>query len=166
MLGINLVFAGFALSLNGVSYFTKIDRKMIGFANLVVGLIIFINSVIGVLQANCIADYSNAAGGFLFAVNYILIFISHIKEDVFKMFGFFELFATIVSLIYVVSTALSGVYILTYLWAMWAVLWFEGFLDSFCNVKGMAKVSPFILIANGILSTFVPGILILLGIIL
>ena len=166
MLGINLLFAGFALSLNGASYFVKIDRKMIGFANLVVGLIIALNSIIGVVQASGIADYSNAAGGFLFAVNYILIFVSHIKEDNFKMFGFFELFATIVSIIYAVSTALSGVYILTYLWAMWALLWLEGFLDSFCGVKGMNKVSPIILIANGVLSTFVPGVLILLGIIL
>ena len=166
MLGINLLFAGFALSLNGVSYFVKIDRKMIGFANLIVGLIIALNSIIGVVQASGIADYSNAAGGFLFAVNYILIFVSHIKEDNFKMFGFFELFATVVSIIYAVSTALSGVYILTYLWAMWALLWLEGFLDSFCGVKGMSKVSPIILIANGVLSTFVPGVLILLGIIL
>ena len=166
MLGINLLFAGFALSLNGVSYFVKVDRKMIGYANLIVGLIIFINSIIGVLHASAIADYSNAAGGFLFAVNYILIFISHIREDNFKLFGFFELFATIVSLIYVVYTAIGGVYILTYLWAMWAALWLEGFLDSFCNIKVMVKVSPFMLMANGILSTFVPGVLILLGIIL
>ena len=166
MLGINLLFAGFALSLNGVSYFVKIDRKMIGFANLIVGLIILTNSIIGVVQATGIADYSNAAGGFLFAVNYILIFISHIKEDNFKLFGFFELFATIVSLIYTVTTAIAGVYILTYLWAMWAVLWFEGFLDSFCGIRAMSKVSPIILLANGLFSTFVPGVLILLGIIL
>ena len=166
MLGINLLFAGFALSLNGLSYYVKIDRKMIGFANLMVGAIIFINSVIGVLQATSIEGYSNSAGGFLFAVNYFLIFISHIKEDNFKLFGFYELFASIISLIYVVSTAISGAYILTYLWVMWAVLWFEGFLDSFCNVKAMSKASPIVLLANGVLSTFVPGILILLGIIL
>ena len=166
MLGINLLFAGFALSLNGLSYYVKMDRKMIAFANLLVGAIIFINSIIGVFEATSIADYSNSAGGFLFAVNYLLIFISHIKEDTFKLFGFYELFASIVSAIYVISTAISGIYILTYLWAMWAVLWFEGFLDSFCNVKTMSKISPIILIANGILSTFVPGILILLGIIL
>ena len=166
MLGINLMFAGFALSLNGVSYYVKINRKMIAFANLLVGAIIFINSVIGVLQAASIADYSNSAGGFLFAVNYLLIFISHIKEDTFKLFGFYELFAFIVSAIYVVSTAINGIYILTYLWAMWAILWFEGFLDSFCNIKNMDRISPIFLIANGILSTFVPGILILLGIIL
>lgn len=166
MLGINLLFAGLALSINGVAYYVKFDRKVLGFVNLIVGLIIFINSIVGVLQASQITDYSNSAGGFLFAVNYILLYISHTKEDNFKVFGFFELFACIVSVVYMISSAIEGVYILTYLWLMWEVLWFEGFLDSFCGIKVMSKISPIVLIANGLFSTFIPGILILLGIIL
>ena len=44
MLGVNLLFAGFALTLNGVSYITAVDNKVKGMVNVFVGGIIAVNA--------------------------------------------------------------------------------------------------------------------------
>jgi hypothetical protein len=49
---------------------------------------------------------------------------------------------------------------------MWGVLWAQSFLASLLCIKAIDKFSPHILILNGVASTFIPGFLILLGVIL
>jgi len=168
MLGINLLFAGFALTLNGVSYLTKVDDRVKGAANVLVGLIIAINAVFQVAAADSPITHGFAAAMWLFALNYFII-AAHIffKADNWKVFGLYSLFAAIVSFVFAGDTAITGgPWEMIYLWGMWGILWVQSFLAILCGNKAVDKLTPHVLILNGIASTFVPGFLILLGIIL
>jgi len=174
MLGVNLLFAGFALTLNGISYFTAVDNRIKAIANILVGIVIGTNAIIqtsGAAELGFFWEFGFAAAMWLFSLNYFII-AAHIllKADNWKIFGIFSGFATLVSLIFMGETIwlvlndAEGIAVMIYLWAMWMVLWLQSFLAIF--VPSIDKYSPHTLIANGIASTFIPGALILLGIIL
>jgi len=168
VLGVNLLFAGFALTLNGVSYFVDIDDRVKGVVNVIVGLIIAINAIFQITVATDHVSFGFAAAMWLFALNYFVI-AAHIffKSDNWKAFGLFSLFALLVSFTFSIDTALGGgPWEMIFLWAMWGVLWTQSFLAILLDIKAIDKFTPHVLIANGITSTFVPGLLILLGIIL
>ena len=168
MLGVNLLFAGFALTLNGASYFMKMDDRVRGAANALVGLIIAINAVFQTAAATSHVTFGFAAAMWLFALNYFII-AAHIllKADNWKIFGLYGLFAATVSFVFMGDTLVSGgPWEMAYMWGMWGVLWAQGFLAILCGIKAVDKLTPHVLILNGIASTFVPGFLILLGIIL
>ena len=168
MLGINLLFAGFALTLNGVSYLTKVDDRVKGTANAFVGLIIAINAVFQTAAATDHITHSFAAAMWLFALNYFVI-AAHIffKADNWKVFGLYGLFASIVSFVFMGDMLInSGPWEMIYMWGMWGILWAQGFFAILCGIEAVDKLTPHVLILNGIASTFVPGFLILLGIIL
>ncbi|MDR2182948.1 MAG: AmiS/UreI family transporter [Clostridiales bacterium] len=168
MLGINLLFAGFALTLNGVSYLTKVDDRARGAANALVGLIIAINAIFQTSAATDHITHGFAAAMWLFALNYFII-AAHIffKADNWKVFGLYGLFAAAVSFVFAGDTlASNGPAEMIYMWGMWGILWSQGFLAILCGIKAVDKLTPHVLIINGIASTFVPGFLILLGIIL
>lgn len=164
MLGINLAFAGFVLILNGISYWQELDRKVIGGVNLVVAGIIGVNSIIGVATAEGIVDYANSAGGFLFAFNYLLIGIERLLGSNFAVFGWFQLYASLFSLAFGINCIVAGAMIMAYLWLMWFVLWLVGFMATYISHE-LDRICPYVLIANGLLSTGIPGILMLLQII-
>lgn len=168
MLGVNLVFAGFALSLNGLSYFMEVDNKVKGVLNVLVGIVIGINAVFQVVQATDYVTFGFAAATWLFSLNYFLI-AAHIfvKSSNWKVFGLYSGFAAIMSLIFMVDTTIhSGPWEMIFMWAMWAILWGQGFFAIVFENKLIDKLTPHVLILNGLISTFVPGISILLGIIL
>jgi len=168
MLGVNLVFAGFALSLNGISYLTEVDNRVKGMANVFVGIVIAINAVFQTSMATDHVTYGFSAAMWLFAINYFVI-AAHIffKAENWKVFGFYGLFASIVSLVFAGDTILGGgPWEMIYMWLMWAALWAQGFFAIMLGIKAVDKFTPHILILNGIASTFVPGFLILLGVIL
>ncbi|MCL1829927.1 MAG: AmiS/UreI family transporter [Oscillospiraceae bacterium] len=168
MLGVNLLFAGFALTLNGVAYLTSVDEKAKGTANVLVGVIIAINAVFQTAQAVDHTTFGFAAAMWLFALNYFII-AAHIffKSTNWKAFGLYGLFASIVSFVFTGEAIITGApWVLVYMWAMWGILWAQSFFASMLGIKAIDKLSPHILILNGIASTFVPGFLILLGVIL
>jgi len=168
MLGINLLFAGFALTLNGVSYLTKVDDRAKAAANAFVGTIIGINAIFQVSMATDHITHGFAAAMWLFSLNYFII-AAHIffKAENWRVFGLYGLFAAIASFVFMGDTIISqGPWEMVYMWAMWGILWAQSFFAILCNIKSIDKLTPHVLILNGIASTFVPGFLILLGIIL
>jgi len=168
MLGVNLIFAGFALTLNGVSYLTTMDEKAKAAANILVGLIIGINAVFQTSQAYSYTTFGFAAAMWLFALNYLVI-AAHIflKSENWKVFGMYGLFAAVVSFTFAVEAIVVGApWVMVYLWGMWGILWAQSFFSIMLGSKAIGKLTPHILILNGIASTFVPGFLILLGVIL
>ena len=168
MLGINLLFAGFALTLNGVSYLTKVDDRAKAAANVFVGLVIAVNAIFQISAADSHITFGFGAAMWLFALNYFII-AAHIffKAENWKVFGLYSLFAAIVAFVFMGDTLIAGgPWEMIYMWGMWGVLWAQGFLAILCGVKAIDKLTPHVLILNGIASTFVPGFLILLGIIL
>jgi len=168
MLGVNLLFAGFALTLNGVSYLTTVDEKAKGMVNIFVGLIIGLNAIFQTTQADCHTTFGFAAAMWLFSLNYLVI-AAHIflGSTNWKVFGMYGLFAAIVSLVFAAEAVIVGApWEMVYLWGMWCILWAQSFVSIMLESKAAGKITPHILILNGIASTFVPGFLILLGVIL
>ncbi|MCL2870356.1 MAG: AmiS/UreI family transporter [Coriobacteriia bacterium] len=168
MLGVNLVFAGFALALNGLSYLMSVDDRVKGVINLLVGLIIAVNAVFQTALASDHISFGFAAAMWMFALNYFII-AAHIffKSENWKAFGLFSLFASTVSFVFAGDVLFGGgPAVMVYLWLMWAVLWLQSFGALLLGSKPINKLSPYVLITNGIASTFVPGLLILLGVIL
>ena len=168
MLGVNLLFAGFALTLNGISYLTEVDNKVKGIANILVGIVIAINAVFQTHMATDHVTFGFSAAMWLFALNYFII-AAHLLlgSENWKVFGMYGLFASIVSVVFAGDTILNnGPWEMVYMWSMWAVLWAQTFFAIMLEVKSINKLTPHILILNGIASTFIPGFLILLGIIL
>jgi len=168
MLGVNLLFAGFALMLNGISYFTKVDDKAKGVANILVGVVIAINAIFQTAAATDHVTFGFAAAMWVFALNYFVI-AAHIFTGAsnWKVFGVYSLFASVVSLVFAADTVIgSSPWEMTYMWLMWAILWGQSCFAILFGVKAIDRFTPHILVINGIASTFVPGLLILLGIIL
>ena len=168
MLGINLLFAGFALTLNGISYLKKVDDNAKAMANILVGVIIAINAIFQVSGATCHMTFGFGAAMWLFALNYFII-AAHIllKATNWNVFGIYGLFAAVVSVVFALDTILGqGPWEMAYMWIMWAILWGQSFFAIIVASKWVDKFTPHILIINGVFSTFVPGFLILLGIIL
>ena len=168
MLGVNLLFAGFALTLNGVSYITAVDNKAKAFANIFVGMVIAINAVFQTANATDHITFGFSAAMWLFAINYFII-AAHILlgSTNWKVFGLYGLFASIVSFTFAADVALAnGPWEMVYMWIMWGVLWVQSFLAILVGIKAIDKLTPHILILNGLSSTFIPGFLILLGVIL
>ena len=168
MLGVNLLFAGFALTLNGVSYITAVDNKAKAMANIFVGLVIAINAVFQTVQAVDHVTFGFSAAMWLFAINYFIIGV-HILFGAtnWKVFGLYGLFASIISFVFAIDTVIAtGPWEMIYMWGMWGLLWAQSFFAIMLGIKAIDKLTPHILILNGIASTFIPGFLILLGIIL
>ena len=168
MLGVNLLFAGFALTLNGVSYLTAVDNKAKGMANILVGIVIAVNAIFQTSQAADHVTFGFSAAMWLFALNYFII-AAHIffNSDNWKVFGLYGLFASVVAFVFAGDTIINnGPWEMIYMWLMWAVLWAQSFFAILVGSKAIGKFTPHILILNGIASTFIPGFLILLGVIL
>ena len=168
LLGVNLLFAGFALTLNGVSYLIPVDNRAKGMANVFVGMIIGINAIFQTAQASDHVTYGFAAAMWLFALNYFII-SAHIFLNCgnWKVFGLYGLFASIVSFTFAGEALITGApLVLVYLWCMWGLLWAQTFGSVLMENKTIDKCTPHILIINGLASTFIPGFLILLGLIL
>jgi len=168
MLGVNLIFAGFALTLNGVSYYVPVDKKVKGIVNLLVGAVIAVNAVFSTMHAADHVGFSIAAATWMFALNYFII-AAHVLcgSENWKAFGLYALFASLVSFVFAGEAVITGApWELIYMWCMWGVLWAQGFLAILVGSKAIDKLTPHTLILNGIASTFVPGLLILLGVIL
>lgn len=167
MLGINLIFAGFALTLNGLSYVTTVDRRVRGVANVLVGIVIGVNAILQVSQSACHTTFGFSAIMWMFSLNYFII-AAHIffRSESWSVFALYALFATLVSFAFTTEAIVLGAsWVMIYLWVMWSLLWLQSFIALLPRMKVVDKFSPHILIVNGIASTFVPGILILLGII-
>ena len=168
MLGVNLLFAGFALTLNGLSYFIEVDNKAKAIANVLVGFVIGVNAVFQTAQADCHVTFGFSAAMWLFALNYLII-AAHILLGAanWKVFGLYSLFASLVSFTFAGQAVfVNAPAVMVYLWGMWGVLWAQSFLSIVVGSKTVDKFTPQVLILNGVASTFVPGFLILLGVIL
>lgn len=168
MLGINLLFAGFVLTLNGFSYFVEVDNKTKGVVNLLVGVIIGINAVFQTAFGTNHVEFGFAAAMWLFSANYFIIAAHTLLNSVnWKVFGLYGLFASITSFVFAGEAIVVGApVVFIYLWCMWGILWLQGFIAIVLENKKVDKFTPHILIINGVASTFIPGFLILLGVIL
>ncbi|MCL2797055.1 MAG: AmiS/UreI family transporter [Firmicutes bacterium] len=178
LLGFNMLFAGIALFLNGVSYFVKsFDRKTLGLINLLAAGFMTVNTLIGLVFAGLgfagfdmtqVGTYANAAAGAAFALNFFILGIHHYKELTdFSLFGWFALLMSLFSIanfIYTCVYFVASLWIFVYLWAMWALLWGQAFIASALKRKAVDKASPYFVLGNALFSLLIPAVLFLFGV--
>ncbi|MDR1094906.1 MAG: hypothetical protein LBL31_00790 [Spirochaetaceae bacterium] len=164
-LGLCLLFVGIALTLNGVAAISNWDAKTTAFINLVTGSILVIGNFIGLARADMasLVGYNNAAAGFLFGVTYLFIAFNYLAKLDLRAFGWYSICVVVFASISAVVCIQGGAVSMAVLWAVWAVLWLEGFLQLGLDIKPLGKIFPALSILEGIFATGGPGILMLFG---
>jgi acid-activated urea channel len=151
--------------MNGVAALSNWDAKTTAFINLVTGAILVIGNFIGLVRADAAAltDYNNAAGGFLFGVTYLFIAANYLFKLDLRAFGWYSVCVTVFAVIGAAVCVQGGAVKMGLLWAAWALLWFEGFLQLGLGVKPFGKIFPCLSILEGIFATGGPGLFMLFG---
>lgn len=169
VLGLSLIFVGIVLVMNGVGTLCKFDSKSMAIMNIITGVLLVIvnfiklGNVINNLNASLI-DYQSVASGFLFGFTYVFIAANHLFKLDPRPFGWFSFFVTIFAVIFSVRAFIDKDLIFGFLWAAWAILWLEGFLELVAKLK-IGKIFPYLSILEGVFAAFIPGILMLLDVI-
>ena len=152
--------------------------KSIAFFNVIVGALLVIGNFIMLGIGGGGTGYfgwQNITAGMLFGVTYLFIAANFLFKLDMRPFGIYSLGVTltaaamiIYNIIGLADTGLAdGGYhslILAILWALWLVLWLTGFLQFVCGVKKIGKIFPWLSIILGVISAFVPGILLIMGV--
>lgn len=165
MLGVCLLFVGIVLINNGICTLCKVDEKSAAVMNIFTGsLSLFINFV-NLVQGN----YYAAGTGLLFCFTYL--FVAAIK--IFGLKGIpFAWFSTFVAINAIVFGTLEGFVGIPSLgvtpdirwagiWYLWAILWGTAFVEEILGKK-LGKFVPYLQIFEGIVTAWVPGILMML----
>jgi acid-activated urea channel len=149
--------------MNGVAAISKWDAKTTAFINIVTGTILVIGNFIGLFRADTsvVMHYNNAAAGFLFGITYIFIAANYLLKLDLRAFGWYSICVVVFAAISSVICIQNGAMPMGVLWAAWAVLWLEGFLELSLNIKPLGKIFPFLSILEGIFATGLPGVMML-----
>lgn len=168
MLGVCLLFVGIVLINNGVCNLGKVDPKAAAVMNILTGgLSLFINFV-NLTQGN----YYAAGTGLLFCFTYLFVAINNIFGLSGLPFAWFSTFVAINAVIFGVIEGVSGSAALgiapdwrwAAIWWLWAVLWGTSFFTDILKIKSVGKIVPWLQIVEGIITAWIPGVMILLGI--
>ncbi|MDR2193002.1 MAG: hypothetical protein LBP19_00795 [Treponema sp.] len=162
-LGLCLLFVGIALIMNGVAAISKWDARTTAFINLITGGILVIGNFIGIAKTDgaITAEYNNAAAGFLFGFTYIFIAANYLLKLDPRAFGWYSVCVVVFAVISTVVCVQGGAVSLGILWAAWAVLWLEGFLQLSLGMQKLSAIFPALSILEGICATGGPGVLML-----
>ena len=166
MLGVCLLFVGIVLINNGACSLLKVDPKAAAVMNIFVGgLSVFINCL-SLVQGN----YYAAGTGLLFGFTYLFVAINNIFKLDGKPFAIFSTFVAINAVIFGLVEGITGNAALgivpdirwAIIWWLWAILWGSAFVTDIMK-KDLGKFVPWLQIVEGIITAWIPGVLILLG---
>ena len=166
MLGVCLLFVGIVLINNGICALWNIDKKAAAVMNFMVGgLSVFINFVSLVR-----GDYYAAGTGLLFGFTYLFVAVNNVFDLDTKPFAVFSTFVAINAVVFGFVEGIFGSPALgiepdirwAFIWWLWAILWGSAFVTDIMNKK-LGKFVPMLQIFEGIVTAWIPGIMILLG---
>ena len=154
MLGVCLLFVGIVLINNGMCSLYNVDGKSTAIMN-------------NLVQGN----YYAAGTGLLFCFTYLFVALSKFLKASPIPFAWFSTFVAINAVIFGTiegftgSTALGITPDLRWaaIWYLWAVLWGTAFVEDICGKK-LGKFVPYLQIFEGIVTAWVPGVMMLLQI--
>lgn len=166
MLGVNLLFVGIVLISNGMCNLTKVDRKATSVINLFVGVLSLYINFVNLAQGN----YYAAGTGLLFGFTYLFIDIDLIFNLDQRAFAWFSTFVAINAVIFGTLEGFLGDEYLGVtpdirwagIWYLWAILWGTAFVEDILGKK-LGKFTPMLQIFEGIVTAWIPGILMLIG---
>ena len=166
MLGVCLLFVGIVLINNGVCTLMKVSPKAAAVMNIFVGgLSVFINFV-SLVQGNFYA----AGTGLLFGFTYLFVAVNNIFGLDPRPFAVFSTFVAVNAAVFGIVEGITGCEALgitpdirwALIWWLWAVLWGSAFVTDIMKKK-TGKFVPVLQIIEGVITAWIPGVLILLG---
>ncbi len=167
MLGVCLLFVGIVLINNGACALLGVDRRSAAVMNIFVGgLSLFINFV-SLVKGN----YYAAGTGLLFGFTYLFAALNNIFELDPKPFGVFSTFVAFNAVVFGIVEGVTGSAQLgidpdwrwAAIWWLWAVLWGTSFFTDLMK-KDLGKFVPCLQIFEGIVTAWIPGVMLLLGV--
>ncbi|MGI6110580.1 MAG: AmiS/UreI family transporter [Eubacteriaceae bacterium] len=166
MLGVCLLFVGIVLINNGVCTLSGIDKKSAAIMNFFTGgLSLYINFV-NLAQGN----YYAAGTGLLFGFTYLFVGVNNIFDLNSKPFSWFSTFVAINALVFGTMEGFIGIpqwgitpdWRWAVIWYLWAILWGTSFVEDICG-KSLGKFTPWLQVFEGIVTAWIPGVLLMLG---
>lgn len=157
MLGVNLLYVGSVLAINGIGRLSKIDGKSLAIMNFFTGGLSVLTNIILLTRG----EYYAAATGLLFGFTYLFIALNAVFNLDGRVLSWFSLFvaintipAAMLSLLKENDTVFFGI------WLAWGVLWLMIFIEGVLK-KDLKNTVPVLLILEGIFTAWIPGWLIL-----
>ncbi|MDO4279356.1 MAG: AmiS/UreI family transporter [Lachnoclostridium edouardi] len=166
MLAVCLLFVGIVLIQNGVCNLSGVDKKSAAVMNIFTGgLSLFINGV-NLAQGN----YYAAGTGLLFGFTYLFVAANGIFNLNPVPFAWFSIFVAVNAVIFGTFEGFLGIpewgiqpdIRWAGIWYLWAILWATAFIEDILGKK-LGKAVPVLQVAEGIITAWVPGVLMLVG---
>lgn len=166
MLGACLLFVGIVLIHNGICTLYEVDGKSAAVMNIFTGGLSLIINTVNLVQGN----YYAAATGLLFCFTYLFVALNKIFNLSGIPVAWFSAFVAINAIVFGTYEGLIGIPSLNIapdirwagIWYLWAILWGTSFVEEIMGKK-LGKFVPGLQIFEGIVTAWIPGILILLG---
>jgi acid-activated urea channel len=160
-LGLSLTFVGIVLVMNGALRLSAVDAKSTAAMNVFTGFLLVLTNLIAlVASGGTTLAFLNGTGGLLFGVTYLFIAANHNFGLDWRPFAWYSLGVAVFAVIETVACWTVDLR-LALLWLAWAVLWLESFVEVVLGVKSLAKVYPWLSIAEGVFAAFIPAIFML-----
>lgn len=165
MLGVCLLFVGIVLINNGMCTLYKVDGKSAAVMNILTGgLSVFINAV-NLVQGN----YYAAGTGLLFGFTYLFVAFVDLQKLSPVPFAWFSTFVAVNAVVFGTVEGITGCPALKIsadwrwaaIWYLWAILWGTAFVETICK-KSLGKFVPILQVVEGIITAWVPGVLLIL----
>ena len=166
MLGVCLLFVGIVLINNGICTLYHVPDKSAAIMNIFTGsLSLFIN-FLHLIQGN----YYAAGTGLLFAFTYLFVACNKLFHLNPMPFAWFSTFVSINAIIFGTIEGITGLPSLhispdwrwAVIWYLWAFLWGTAFVEDILGKK-LGRLTPILQIVEGILTAWIPGLLMLLN---
>ena len=166
MLGVCLLFVGIVLINNGVCTLWDISGKAAAVMNIFVGGLSVVINIISLVQGN----YYAAGTGLLFGFTYLYVALIHIWELDTRPFAIFSGFVAVNAVVFGAIEGLAGSSFLglsadwrwMVIWWLWAILWGSAFVTDILD-RDLGRFVPILQIVEGVITAWVPGVLLLLG---
>lgn len=168
LLGLALLYVGSVLFLNGIWLMGRIGDREIAIINIFVGALTALVSAFLAFGPNAdAASIKAAALTLLFTFTYLWVAYNRFHDVDGRGLGWYSLFVAITVVPVALDTLINATTLWGYwfglCWAAWAVLWFMFFL-LLAMQKPIAKVTGAVTSIQGILTGWLPGYLLLEGI--
>lgn len=169
MLGTILLYVGMVLMSNGFYRIEGMKDKSIAVMNIFTGGLGLILNIIAIGYGACAnkgpAWFYASATGLLFAFTYLYTAINSIFNLDQRLYGWYSLFVAINSIpagLLCIIKGYGGNWIYGIIWFAWGILWATGFIENNLH-KNLGKFVGYLGVAEGILTAWIPGFLMLVG---
>ena len=169
LLGLVLFYVGAVLILNGLWMLERISDREIWVINLFVGVLSLLAAFRQAFGADAdAASVKAAALSLLFSLTYLWLAANRFSGVDGRGLGWFSLFVAITAVPVAADTLRgaqnTGEIWLGLSWAAWAVLWLLFFLQLVLR-KPVTRIAAWLAIGEGVLTGWLPGYLLLTGVI-